>query len=594
MKRSTDTDEALWIGRQGTFTMAHTDGDAGVGVVLCSPFGWEDVASYPARRAWAAALHAEGFSTARFDWPGAGDSAGSAREPGRLGAWCAALHDVAAWLRLEAGVTRIAAIGIGFGGLIAVETIRRGTQIDDLVLWGCPQDGPSFIRAEFTFSRLQDDRLLAEEGVLPDGGIESSGYVLSADTVRELRSVRGWLEAPGSLERVLLLPRDDASLPPGQLARWMELGVELQIADGPGYGAMVKAPHLAAAPQQTCEQVRTWLAASPRTAARCRPPVAVAGQLELDLGCARERTIRVEASRGGSFATITEPHRREPAAPVVVFLPAWGERRSGPSRLWTEAARRAAALGVPALRVDLPGIGDATGRSTWLSAPLNVNHPEVIAEIRGVLDAAQAQNVGERFLLVGLCSGATWALRGLLADERVSGAVALNFPHISLFPLQDRQMVVRKLGRVLRPRTWWRVLRGELRMSSALASGMLLLRARRSADAGGGGLQAMLEPVADRNAPVTFAFSQDEPLRRCFLAPELASWLRARPLIRVVELPSIDHDLRSLPAQSLVHDLIVELIATATASAAALREPLASGYGMPVAHPALRPAADPL
>lgn len=50
-------------------------------VLLCPPFGWEDVYSYRARRTWANALAQAGFPAPRFDFPGAGDSAGSPRDP---------------------------------------------------------------------------------------------------------------------------------------------------------------------------------------------------------------------------------------------------------------------------------------------------------------------------------------------------------------------------------------------------------------------------------------------------------------------------------------------------------------------------------
>ena len=36
-------------------------------------------------------------------------------------------------------------------------------------------------------------------------------------------------------------------------------------------------------------------------------------------------------------------------------------RRIGPQRMWVEAARRWAALGVPTLRFDVVGVGDSDG-----------------------------------------------------------------------------------------------------------------------------------------------------------------------------------------------------------------------------------------
>src|SRR5581483_6724610 len=83
------------------------------GVVICPPFGWEEVCSYRARRTWAQTLARAGFPTVRLDLPGTGDSAGSPRSAGLLELWTGALHSTAAWLRTVSGCERVAAIGIG-------------------------------------------------------------------------------------------------------------------------------------------------------------------------------------------------------------------------------------------------------------------------------------------------------------------------------------------------------------------------------------------------------------------------------------------------------------------------------------------------
>ena len=50
-------------------------------VLLCPPWGWNDVTSYRARRAWAEHLADGGHPTLRFDFPGTGDSAGVPADP---------------------------------------------------------------------------------------------------------------------------------------------------------------------------------------------------------------------------------------------------------------------------------------------------------------------------------------------------------------------------------------------------------------------------------------------------------------------------------------------------------------------------------
>jgi hypothetical protein len=76
-------------------------------VLLCPPWGWNDVTSYRARRAWAEHLADGGHPTLRFDFPGTGDRPACPR-PGRLAAWTEATAAAAAWLRVRraTGVSR--------------------------------------------------------------------------------------------------------------------------------------------------------------------------------------------------------------------------------------------------------------------------------------------------------------------------------------------------------------------------------------------------------------------------------------------------------------------------------------------------------
>src|SRR3954471_10924672 len=72
-------------------------------VVLCPPFGWEDVASYRVRRDWAVRLAGAGHHVLRVDLPGTGDSAGGPRDGDRVAAWAGAVAGAGAWLRGQTG-----------------------------------------------------------------------------------------------------------------------------------------------------------------------------------------------------------------------------------------------------------------------------------------------------------------------------------------------------------------------------------------------------------------------------------------------------------------------------------------------------------
>ena len=134
-------------------------------MLLCPPFGWEDFCSYRSRKDWAESLAADGYPALRIDLPATGDSGGDPEQPGRMAAWTTAVADAAAWLRGSTGATRIAAIGIGLGGLLACAALADGVAIDDIVLWAVPRRGRTLLRELRAFARLNATEVDAEDAI---------------------------------------------------------------------------------------------------------------------------------------------------------------------------------------------------------------------------------------------------------------------------------------------------------------------------------------------------------------------------------------------------------------------------------------------
>ncbi len=122
---------------------------------------------------------------------------------------------------------------------------------------------------------------------------------------------------------------------------------------------------------------------------------------------------------------LTEPPRRdrEAAAPrhAAIFLNAGVIHRVGPSRLYVHLARGFAAMGCLSIRFDHSGIGDSPVRRDGL--PFEESS---IAEVREVMDWLQQTRRVQRFILVGLCSGAVTSFDAAVVDERVDGIVMIN------------------------------------------------------------------------------------------------------------------------------------------------------------------------
>lgn len=116
------------------------------------------------------------------------------------------------------------------------------------------------------------------------------------------------------------------------------------------------------------------------------------------------------------------PAERPGKPPAFLFLNAGFLHHAGPNRLYVTLARKIAALGFSGLRFDFSGIGDS---------PLRADHVPfqecAVDEVREAMDWLSETRSAERFVLLGLCSGGTFALQAAALDPRVVGLVLINF-----------------------------------------------------------------------------------------------------------------------------------------------------------------------
>ncbi len=156
------------------------------GVILCPPFGFDEVCSYRPRREWAQRLAEAGYAALRVSYPSTGDSGGDPDDPGRLNAWTNSVAASAAWLRTATGARRIVAVGMELGGLLAYRAASNGAALDDLVLWATPARGRALIRQLKAFSALELSEFfegLASPPPLAPGTLHVGGFFLNAETV---------------------------------------------------------------------------------------------------------------------------------------------------------------------------------------------------------------------------------------------------------------------------------------------------------------------------------------------------------------------------------------------------------------------------
>jgi pimeloyl-ACP methyl ester carboxylesterase len=545
--------------------------------LICAPWGWDEVASYRPRRALALRLAAAGHPTVRFDLPGTGNSAGSPRDEGLLDAWLAALADIAAWTRIETGA-EVAALGFGLGGLLALEAAARGAAIDRLALWAAPLSGAAFVKEVEKFARLQAWQKDGESaaGGLEAGWTEASGFLLGPETAAALRDLQPGVPSQGKLRRALLLGRNgvEAAQELQEALRGAGVEVEAGSGRGRGWGAMVSHPERSRLPEAAADEFETWLAAGDRGgAARSAPaPGAVPrrdGELTLSVGGATvaETPIGFESPADAVFGIHVRPETEADPGLCAVFFNAGGVRNTGPNRMWTERARAWAGRGVASVRIDLEMIGEAGGDPDGIP-PGNPFFDERFAvEAEAVLAQLRERGIGDRFLLVGLCSGGYFAFQTAQRAAAVEAAVLVNPWTLVWYPELEDEREARKAARVVQRRWIAKLFKGEVAWSKLAALGRSMLadagrrargigRARRVRRRRRAELDAALDRLRDAGVRLTIAFSAEEPLREELADLNFAAELRRWPNLTIAELPGADHTLRPYGAQRALAELL--------------------------------------
>jgi dienelactone hydrolase len=164
----------------------------------------------------------------------------------------------------------------------------------------------------------------------------------------------------------------------------------------------------------------------------------------------KETIVRIGSRR--LFGILSAPDVFESAVPPVVIPNTGLEHRIGPNRLHVHLCRALAESGIPALRLDLSGMGDsALG-----------DQVDATADLKAGIDYLQQVGYGNKVIVVGLCSGAHDVHQLARADSRVVAAAFID-GYTYPTPLFRLNYVLQRLAE---PSRWISVLRRKLSRNS--------------------------------------------------------------------------------------------------------------------------------
>ena len=453
-----------------------------IGVVICSPFGYETICAHRSLRAFADTCAAAGMPALRFDYSGTGDSSDTAAPGDQIQDWCADIRAAMDYLERACAVQRICLLGVRLGALLA-GLVASQRAVDYVIAVAPVTSGRRYLRelrALAGASTAGSASNGAPSVVTSDGELEVTGFLLSDASIGSLGRVDPSKLIDGPTVAALILDRQDLPGAKPWATGLESRGVEVQYEVLPGFTDMVSTPHASIVPIAMIDVLAGWLERHRgETSHAKRIPVptvlprADCMEISDETGVAiRERAMFIDDERA-LFAIVTEPASRaiqsETADHGVILLNTGATSHIGPNRMYVELARGWAVRGYVVLRLDLAGLGDSSTRAG--EQPNQVYPPGALHDIGVAIEFLRTRQGIRTITLAGLCGGAYHALRSAISGLPVNTILMINpltfyWKQGSTFSDLQISEVVRNPGvyatNALSSRHWAKLLRGQV------------------------------------------------------------------------------------------------------------------------------------
>jgi alpha-beta hydrolase superfamily lysophospholipase len=545
--------------------------------VICGPIGYEYTRSHRSIRHLADRLAERGVPAVRFDYHGLGDSPGHEVEGDRVTYWQSSVRAAIRQAKALSGRKRVCLIGVRLGASMAA-MVASEMPVDLLVLWNPCIKGRTYVR-ELQAIAMSAARTAAD----CDGGLESAGFTMSAQTLDALRAVDLMNTTYGVTQRALLVGRDDLSADRSLCDHLIAGGIACDYERSPGWLGMVADHQFTVVPDEALETISDWVAlhaeprmpVPPRSGGLSRETNTVSVPLESAETVMIEERACQFGEAGHLFGILS---RNGPATdrPALILLNAGAIHHVGPNRLYVTLARQLSARGMPCFRIDLEGLGDSVLRCEGRE-----NHPyphTAVDDVRAAVEYMKQLGY-TRFITLGLCSGAHTAFHAALQlDEPAIEELILVNPWVfywkegmSLDTTQHFEDVAAYRKSMKDPSRWMKLLRGQVdvmriaKVGAAHVKATLQSRAKALIEALGLGRDTPLSRdlkklIAGRRIAIFVA--DGDPGRDILMhdAKRTATRALKSGRLRLNVIPGADHTFsQSTPRRDLVRRVVKHL-----------------------------------
>jgi|CXWL01.1.fsa_nt_gi alpha-beta hydrolase superfamily lysophospholipase len=431
---------ALYFGSAGAplFGWLHRspgDNASDVGLVICNPFGFEEVCAHRSLKGLANATAAAGVTTLRFDYAGCGNSCSDDFEPQRLRAWVQSVHEAVELLKQIAGLDHVCLLGLRLGAAIAALAAVERADVHGLIAIAPVVGGRAYLRELRALDAVK--RQVRTHGESGGDLLESAGFLMTGETSQLVGRLDLHALPKAPARRVLIVERDDIPGSDNWAGTVERLGAAATVVRWAGYVGMMDDPRRARVPEAiiagVVDQLAKWTAkrggrtiADDSAGARSALFRASTNSSEKMI---REAIVEVDTGTSTLFgiatsefeARQTESHA---AGTGVLMLNAGSVHHIGPDRMWVQLARAWAMRGFVVLRLDISGIGDSPPRRGH--AENEVYSPQAINDVALALEYMRDQLGVKRCHLLGLCSGAYHAFKAAAAGHAMASVIMIN------------------------------------------------------------------------------------------------------------------------------------------------------------------------